>query len=114
MAESSGWRGLLDGLLGVAGEYVSQGVRISVKTNFGPEISLGRASFGDGATSDPGGGGFSLGALIGVKAAVIVRDADGREIATYGEPPPTDPVRVVVGLVILAGVVYLLVRGATR
>lgn len=110
----SGVRGLLDGLLGVAGEYVSQGVRISVKTNVTPEISLGTASLGGGASTDSGGGGFSLGALIGIKAAVIVRDASGNVIATYGEPPPLDPVRVVVAIGLAAGLVYLVARGLTR
>ena len=110
---ASGVRGLLDGLLGIADDYINQSVSISVKTNFAPEISLGRASLGGGA-SDPGGGGISLGSLIGFKAAVIVRDADGRELSTFGEPPPTEPVRVALVLVIVAGLAYLVVRGALK
>jgi hypothetical protein len=113
---SDGWRGLLDGLLGVASDYVGDGVSIGVKTNYGPEIPVATAALGSSSTSTGGesGGGGLLATLFGVKAAVIVRNQSGEVISTFGEVPKTDPVRAVLVGLAIAGVIYLAVRGALK
>ncbi len=112
---TSPWADLFGGLLGVAREYVSDEVRISVKTNYGPEIPVATAalSSGDGGSSGQARGGI-VAELLGVKAAVIVRNAAGDTISTFGEVPKTDPVRLCVALAIVGGLAWLIVRGALK
>lgn len=113
--ESTGWRGVLDGLLGLASDYVSSSVRISVKTNYGPELPVARAALGDGGGSGSGaGGGAGVTGLLGLKAAVIVRNAQGDVIATYGEVPKTEVWRAVLAAALALGLVVLIVRGALK
>lgn len=91
---------LLDQLGALASDYAGS-LRVSVKTNLGPEITVT-------------GQGSGLADALGLKAAVIIRDAHGRRVAGYGDPPATDPVRVAV-LVALAGLVgYVLLRGVFK
>lgn len=112
---SSGWQDLLGGLVGVAREYVADGVRVSIKTNYTPEIPVATAEL---VAGDRGGGAVArrsvLGELLGVKAAVIVRNQRGDIISTFGQAPKTDPVRVIVALALVGGVLFLLVRGALK
>ncbi len=58
-------------------------MRLSIKTNLGPELPV--------YDGDSAGG---LVGLLGIKAGVIVRAKDGSVITTYGDPPPTDPIKV--------------------
>lgn len=75
-------------LTGAVTDYVQGGnVKLSVKTNYGPEIPLYTGS--DGGQAE--GGGFAD--LVGIKAQIIVRDKDGKVITTYGEPAPTEPLK---------------------
>jgi hypothetical protein len=115
MAEGASYfAGLLDRALGLARDYVGDGVRVSVKTNFGPELPVARAqlSSGGGAGGEGSPGGIS--GLLGVKAAVIVRNKDGEILATYGEVPKTEPWRALVAILLVAGVGFLIVRGALK
>ena len=73
----------LDELTEIAGEYVRQGgVLAFVKTNLGPEIPI--------YSGTPTGERGLLDAL-GIQAALIIRNRDGRVLASYGDPPATNP-----------------------
>lgn len=98
---------LTEGVLSIAGDYVrGGGVQVSVKTNLGPEIPI--AAPGDGQ------GGSPIADLVGLQAAVIVRNRDGEVITAYGDPPATDPVRAAAVALIVGGLVFVLVRGLRR
>lgn len=97
--------GDLQGLL--SGYLEGGGLRVYVKTNYGPEIPIYA-----GGKSD--GGGSVVGDLVGVRAQVIVRDAKGKTIKTIGDPAPTDPIRVTVLLAILGLVGFVVVRGVIK
>lgn len=104
----------LDDILGIARSYVAGGgVRVSVKTNFGPELSVYAGELSRGASGGQGGG-FSLSRLVGLKAAVIVRDGRGATIATYGDYPATEPLRAVLALLALGALGFVLVRGVLK
>jgi hypothetical protein len=113
---SGGFLGLLDGLLGAASDYVTDGVSIGVKTNYGPEIPVATAALGSSSSTgeDSGAGGGFLAGLFGVKAAVVVRNQRGEIISTFGQVPKTEPLRAVVVVLLIAGVAYLAVRGAIK
>lgn len=69
-----------------ANDYVTGGnVKLSVKTNYGPEVPLYSGSDG----SEAGG----VASMLGIKAQIIVRDKEGKVITTYGEPAPTEPTK---------------------
>lgn len=104
---------LLSQLLGVAGDFAGGALRVFVKTNFGPEVEVGRVELGGGGSSSTGTPGGVSG-LLGFKAGVILRDAQGRYVAKLGEPPATEPVRVVLVLGVVLAAVLLIVRGLRR
>jgi hypothetical protein len=106
------WQGLLGDVMDIAGDYVKSGVRVSIKTNLGPEIPVFTGSM-DGSTGSSGGG-FSVSKLLGLKAAVVVRDAKGGVIANLGSPPATEPLKAIVAALLIAGLVVLIVRGVVR
>lgn len=85
----------LDDVKEVLTDYVKGGnVQAFVKTNYGPEIPIYTGS--DGQAS--GGG---VGDIIGLKAQIIIRDKSGKVISTYGEPAPTEPLKVaMLGMVV--------------
>lgn len=99
---------LLEGALDIAGDYVRTGVRVSIKTNLGPEIPV---YSGDAGSSS---GGASIAKLLGLRAGVIVRDARGGEIARLGDVAPTEPLKAVLAALVAAGLVFVIVRGVTR
>ena len=107
---------LLDSALGLARGYVrGGGIVVAVKTNYGPELPLFRAALGRaGAGQGEAGEGGGLGALVGLKAAVIVRDGHGATLATYGDPPPTEPLRAIAAALLAGGLVFLILRGALK
>lgn len=78
------------------------GVRVSIKTNLGPEIPV---SLGGSQAEGEGGG------LLGFKAAVIIRDRKGQTVARYGKVPETEPFKVILLLAPLAILGLVLVRG---
>lgn len=109
------WQGLLSGVLDLAGEYVSKGVRISIKTNFGPELPVATAALGNSGGAGGGGSrGAGIAGLLGFKAAVIVRDAQGETIATYGDPPKTEVWRALLAVAVVGGLAFLVIRGAVK
>lgn len=87
----------------LAGELLeSGGVQVWVKTNLGPPLRVA------------GGAGGGLADALGLKAAVLVTDRQGRKLASYGTPPPTEPMRVAL-LIAVAGVLgFLLLRGGLK
>lgn len=89
----------------LAGDIVrSGGVRVYVKTNLGPEV----------AVTGTGNAQRGLLDLLGLKAAVVVRDRDGRRIAGYGDPPATDPFRVALLVTVAGALGFVLLRGVLK
>lgn len=90
----------------LSGYVESGGLRVSVKTNYGPEIPVysGKSS----------GGSSPVAALIGFKAQVIVRDAKGKVVQTMGDPVPTDWVRVLTASLLLSAIAIVVVRGVIK
>jgi len=108
VAEFSAQR-LLEEAFGLAGALAGEHYRVSVKTNLGPEIDLGRIDLGGGRT-----GGGAVSGPAGLRAAVLVRDQSGRAIATFGDPPATEPARVLLAAGVAALLIALLLRGLRR
>lgn len=116
MAES--FQRFADELLGIASDYVqSGGLRVSVKTNLGPEFTVATSNLvssgGDGSQDAAGGSGGVLG-LLGVRAAVIVRDRNGNRLATYGAVPETEVWRVAVFVGIASLLTIVMLRGLLK
>lgn len=86
-------------LSSAAGNYLaSSGLRAEIKTNLGPPVTIYNAT--------PSG--FSIADALGIQAALVVRDANGNVLASYGDPPATDPVLVsALALAFLATAVLL-------
>ena len=102
--EQPGYLQALSGeLLNIARESVtSGGVRVYVKTNYGPEVPL------------TGGTGPNLASILGIKAAVVVRDKRGNRIAGYGDYPATDVLKVSILFGSALALVWLAWRGLHR
>jgi hypothetical protein len=97
-------------LIGVIGRVTgsaiqSSGVRVSVKTNLGPEFTVW-----DG----PAKAGAGLAQSIGIRGAVIVRDAQGNVLFTHGEPPETNLLLSAIFFSVAAYIGFLIWRGATK
>jgi len=109
-----------DELLGVADDYVkSGGIRVGIKTNLGPEITVATSSVvSSGGSQGSGSAGSSrsegLLGLLGVRAAVIVRDRKGNRLATYGDVPDTEMWRVAVFVGAAALLTFLMMRGILK
>lgn len=94
------WR---DQLGELAGELLeSGGVQVWVKTNLGPPWRVS------------GGEGGGLAELLGLKAAVLVTDRSGRRLASYGTPPPTEPLKVALLVAVAGALGFLLLRGGLK
>lgn len=94
----------------VTGYVEGGGLRVYLKTNYGPEIPL---YTGKGQDTGPGvnlGISDAIAKAIGFQAQVIVRDARGKTVARYGPESPTDWVRVSVALALLGLVGFVIVR----
>lgn len=94
-----------DGLLDMGAQAVADNLRVTVKTNFGPAVTVYQAGGGAGA-----GGGFNLAKLLGLKVAVTVDGPTGT-LYQSSEPPPTEPLRVTFLLAAVAALAFLLLRG---
>ena len=90
----------LQDLLGVAGGYLNGGISVEVKTNYTPAITVysgsGSSSASPGSSSSSSGN--LLSRLVGLEAGVRVLSSDGHELASYGQWPATDWVRVAIAL----------------
>lgn len=96
------FQNLTGDLIDLAGDIVrSGGVRVSVKTNLGPEIPVFNGT----------GQGGGIARALGLEAGVIVRDRNGRVIATHGDPPPTEPLKVAALLALVSLLSFVLIRG---
>lgn len=84
-----------DSILSILGEkaveYAADGnFRISIKTNLGPEIEIfSGEELAPDETPSP-----SLLDRLGVESSIIVRNADGEIVTTYGDIPQTNLVKV--------------------
>lgn len=103
---------LLQEAAGVAGSYLTNGIQVEVKTNYTPAITVYTGSNGpsQGATPGAPGSGSIFSQLLGIKAGVRVLAADGRELASYGDWPAVDPVRVAIALAALGLLAFGLVK----
>lgn len=93
--------GLISELEGLAGSYLTGGVTVQVKSNYTPAITVYTGSAG-GSSGSGGAGAPSSGnlfsRLVGLKAGVEVLDSSGNVVASYGDWPATDWVRVAIAL----------------
>lgn len=91
---------------------VLAGVQVRVKTNLGPEFSLGglakAPTVADGSPSQSTPG---LLDLLGIKFSARLIDAGGTEITHIGDPPDTDPVLIAAYIAAFGGFAYLTFRG---
>ena len=101
---------LLNAALGFVRDYAAENLHVSLRTNVLPEFQVSTIDLLGG--DSPAGDGVLD--LLGLKAAVIVRDTRGRTVASFGEPPAIDPLRVALLLASIALVVGLIVRGLRR
>lgn len=89
-----------------AGATVAQRVRVVVKTNLGPGITVY-----DGAAGDAGPG---LASALGLKGALTVYGPNDNVLYQTAPAPPTEPLKAALAL-LLAGVLLLLIlRGLRR
>ena len=93
------------GLLDIARDTVGR-LDVSVKTNYGPEISIPTSSDGQ----PPG----LITSLIGFRGGVIIRNSRGEVIETIGDPAPTEPLRVAIMLAFLSVVGFSVVTVIRR
>jgi hypothetical protein len=104
---------VLDTLLNVganaAETYVANNVKVTLKTNLTPEITLYDPTTQGDSSLQPG-----LLGQLGIQASVLIYDTSGNLITTLpqGQPVPvTDPVKVIIGVGLVGALAYLLVRG---
>lgn len=92
----------LQELLGVAGGYLSGNIAVQIKTNYTPALTV---YSGSGSSSGGSPGASSTGnvfsRLVGLDVGVKVLDSSGRELASYGDWPDVDWVRVAAALVVV-------------
>ncbi len=87
-------------VLGALGEFAAGAIVVGVKTNLGPELELGQGS--------------GLARALGIQAAVIVRDRQGRVLFTHGEPPATNLLLAATLVAAAALLGFFLVRGVVK
>jgi hypothetical protein len=105
---------LLGDLLGFAAEATGR-LAVSVKTNLGPEFGVGTVDLGGGSSSSTDSrSSAGVTGLLGVKAAVILRDDRGRIVANFGDPPATDYARVLLLGALAVALLLLVAKGLRR
>jgi hypothetical protein len=92
---------------------VLAGIDVRVKTNLGPEFSLGGLASPPQDPSQPPQPQSPTGLLdlVGVKFSARLVDASGSELTKIGTPPDTNPLLVVLYVGLLAGLLYFTARG---
>jgi hypothetical protein len=91
----------LQELLGVTGAALSGNIQVEVKTNYSPAITVysGQAASSSGGSGGTSSSGNLFSRLMGLDAGVRVIDpATGSTLASYGDWPATDWVRVAIAL----------------
>lgn len=96
---------LLGGATDIARDYLRQEVRVELRSNVLPAITVFKGDAGQGNAS---GG---LAKLLGIKAGLVVTGADGRQLLSVGQPAPLNPIRFGLLLLAVGGLVYVIVRG---
>lgn len=94
-------------------DSVLAGIDIRVKTNLGPEFSLGGLAKppADPSQPPPAPSPTGLLDLVGVKFSARLVDASGSTLTQVGTPPDTNPVLVAVYVLAIAAGVFFLARG---
>lgn len=94
-------------------DTVLAGIDIRIKTNLGPEFSLGGLAKAPPDPSQPPAPASQPGLLdfLGVKFSARLVDASGSNLYTVGDPPATNPVLVGVYVLGIGAVVFFLARG---
>jgi len=94
-------------------DTVLAGIDIRVKTNLGPEFSLGGLAKAPPDPSQPAPPPSPTGLLdlLGVKFCARLVDPSGSTLTQIGDPPATNPVLVAVYVLGLAAGVFFLARG---
>lgn len=92
---------LVSDVTGAAGTYTANSVRITLKTNLGPEVTV----------YDPTDASPSLLSQLGVQAALNVYDTNGNLLTTVGTVPATNPLMVIAALAVLAGIGIIVLKG---
>lgn len=92
---------------------VLAGIDVRVKTNLGPEFSLGGLASPPQDPSQPPQAQSPTGLLdlVGVKFSARLVDASGSEITKIGTPPDTNPLLVAFYVAVIAGLLYFTARG---
>lgn len=104
--------GLIQELEGLAGSYLTGGVRVEVKSNYTPAVTVYTGSAGGSSGSGSGSSSSSgnlFSRLVGLQAGVRVLDSSGNVVASYGDWPATDWVRVAImlGMIGLLGIGFV-------
>jgi len=103
MSQIASDRGILDTLADVArGAVQGRGLRIQVKTNLGPPVTI--YDYDDPSQDGP----------AFIKAGLVMTDRFGKPMATYGTIPETDYILVGSAAVFVAMVTVLIVRGLRK
>jgi len=94
-------------------DTVLAGIDIRVKTNLGPEFSLGGLAKAPPDPSQPAQPASQPGLLdfLGVKFSARLVDAGGSTLTTVGDPPATNPLLVGFYAVTIGAAIYFMARG---
>jgi hypothetical protein len=92
---------------------VLAGIDVRVKTNLGPEFSLGGLASPPQDPSQPPQPQSPPGLLdaLGVKFSARLVDSSGSVLTTVGTPPDTNPLLVVFYVAVIGGLLYFTARG---
>lgn len=97
---------LVTGLVDLARDYVRSEITVTLESNILPPVTIYRGGMAKGG----GVGGAGLADALGVRGGVVVRNAQGQKLASFGDPAPLDYARALLVGAVLAGGVYLLLR----
>ena len=94
-------------------DTVLAGIDVRVKTNLGPEFSLGGLAKAppDPSQPPPAPSPTGLLDLVGVKFSARLVDPSGSTLTQIGDPPATNPVLVALYALALAAGVFFVARG---
>ncbi len=95
---------LLTGIIGIARDYVSSEIRVTVETNMLPAVTVYSGAQG------AGGGVSGLASALGIRGGVVVRNARGDVLARFGDPVPVSPLRAALVVCAISAAGWLLVK----